>query len=35
VLKINMLNHVGLLKDMDLRQAILPCDLPSMHALLI
>jgi hypothetical protein len=28
---INILSHVGLLKYMNGKQAILPCDLPSMH----
>jgi hypothetical protein len=30
---INILSHVGLLKYMNLKQAILPYDLPSMHNL--
>jgi hypothetical protein len=25
------LNHVGLIKSMNRKLAILPCDLPSMH----
>jgi hypothetical protein len=29
--QINILKHVGLLKCMNLKQAVLPCDLPSMH----
>jgi hypothetical protein len=30
--QMNILNHEGLLKCMNLKQADLPCDLPSMHA---
>jgi hypothetical protein len=29
--QMNILNHVGLLKCMNLKQADLPCDFPSMH----
>ena len=31
--QMNILNHVGLLKCMNLKQAILPYDSPSMHNL--
>jgi hypothetical protein len=30
--QMHILSHVGLLKCMNLKQADLPCDFPSMHA---